>query len=273
MINPIEISDFLDYDMVDQNQSSYEFTLGVGWFSDTIGWNMSCAQSFTPTLPILTRLQLLISSTSDYEPTRPFVVAIRDDLEGDDLTVVGVSPDEITENLSWIEFDFDDISVNPGQTYYIISYTSNVSENTYSWGWHSTDVYPNGTCYWRSKVEDEFMDLTSDMAFKTYGMESTSLDIEFIRSGLSLSVTFKNIGDYDAVDITYSMNITGGLLGLINAYIEGEAEMLGSGESLSEELPDLIGFGPLQIQANAIGVNAEGITETRNGFIFFIFIF
>ena len=104
-------------------------------------------------------------------------------------------------------------------------------------------------------------------------LRPTELAIEFVPSGISLSVIVKNIGDeFDAINVNWSLNITGGILGLINKYIEGDAEILAAGDELEISLPLLIGFGPLKIVATASAVNADEVTEIWEGFIIFIFI-
>ena len=160
--------------------------------------NIQVAQSFIPTKEILTRVELFLlkNSTASY----PYIVAIKDDLMGDELTLTSVNPETIpTEDLDWIEFDFDDIRVNTGQTYYIVSYTENTTDNYYGWGVNNvSESYLFGCMYysiddgesWSNKsatshpsnieewynqgakpIFDEIP--TWDACFRTYGRENT----------------------------------------------------------------------------------------------------
>jgi hypothetical protein len=162
--------------------------------------------------------------------------------------------------------------VTTGQTYYIVSYTTNALNNTYLWGWHFPDIYPNGTTFIRYDEDDPYDETPGDMTFKTYGMESTELDIEFIKSGMALSVAFKNIGDYDAIDVVWNVNITGGIFGLINKHLDGEAEILATDDEILVRLTPIFGLGPLKVVATVSAANAEEVTEIWEGFIIFIFI-
>ena len=111
--------------------------------------SVQVAQSFIPTLPILTRLELFIgkNSTATYDLN----VAIRDDLTGDDLTLIIIDPSAVpTETYDWVSIDFDDIPVTAGQTHYIVTYTENETDNFYAWGCNNeSDSYVDG-CAWFS---------------------------------------------------------------------------------------------------------------------------
>jgi len=167
--------------------------------------NVQVAQSFIPAKEIFTRVELFIGKNST--ATYPYVLAIRDNLTEEDLTQTSVDPGDIpTEEFGWVEFDFDDIMVNTGETYYIISYTENTTENYYAWGANNdSESYPFG-CAWfsiddgetwsnesadssSSNVEEwvikgeqsRFDDIvTWDMCFKTYGRDNAPPEIPII---------------------------------------------------------------------------------------------
>ena len=159
-------------DVLDQYQTQYDSELFIGRFSQNYSSNAYAAQSFIPTQPVITRVELDL-----YKPltaSLPLFAAIRDNLTGVDLTVVSVDAEEINETIDWVEFDFKDLAVIPGETYYIVCYTATDVGNKYYWGWHSTDIYPNGTSYWTDHYLDvPFMDFAGDMVFKTYGRTNT----------------------------------------------------------------------------------------------------
>lgn len=160
--------------ILDQYQNLTIGHYAIGAVGDTL--NFSVAQGFTPAKPIVTRVELYIKN-EDLDATLPYFVAIRDNLTGDDLTKVGVSPEEISHDLSWVEFDFRDIPVTIGQTYYIVSYATRYENNRYHWGWYwneTEDNYPNGTTSFRLSPDRPYNRSEGDCAFKTYGRDSNS---------------------------------------------------------------------------------------------------
>jgi len=107
------------------------------------------AQSFIPAKEVLTRVELYIGKNST--ATYPYVLAVRANLTGEDMTLTSVDPEDVvTEDFGWVEFNFDDVTTTIGQTYYIVSYTENVTDNFYAWGANNeSDSYPFG-CAWMS---------------------------------------------------------------------------------------------------------------------------
>ena len=83
--------------------------------------NVQIAQSFIPTKEILTRVEILIGKNST--ATYPLNVEIRKELEENDLTQLSVDPSLVpTEEFDWVEINFNDIVINPGETYYLVTY-------------------------------------------------------------------------------------------------------------------------------------------------------
>jgi len=136
------------------------------------------AQSFTPTMPVLTRIELVIF-TPGPKPTSDLLVSIRSSLNGIDLTSVYVSPSVLPHggyNMPWTELDFLDISVTPGQKYYIMIHASpDYDISTYrTVGWHqSSNTYLGGEA-WVNYYNGQGWEQTSprDWCFKTYGLSS-----------------------------------------------------------------------------------------------------
>jgi hypothetical protein len=124
----------LFFDELDQEQPDTDWFEPVGPCPLVSGVsNYIIAQSFIPIKNVLTRVELMIAKNST--TTYDYMVAIRDNLSGEDLTSASISAENITtENFSWEEFDFTGIIVIPGITYYIVSYTVNATDNWYAWG-------------------------------------------------------------------------------------------------------------------------------------------
>jgi hypothetical protein len=201
-------------DELDQSQTNYDENCPapVGYYPYNTSWNISIAQSFTPTKEILTRVVLYVGK--NVTASHPYVLAIRENLTGGNLALVSVRPDEfmVLPNLSWIEFDFDDLIISIGETYYIVSYTSNVTNNTYLWGANCSDIYPNGTAYasfdggkiWWTPPH-------ADMCFMTYGRNNQPPDAPTIdgqtrgKVGKEYEYTF-NATDPNDDDVKYCID-------------------------------------------------------------------
>ncbi len=135
------------------------------------------AQSFTPRFGNLTRVKIPLSKNGLIISN--IIVSIRDNLYGNDLTVTSQSPFHVPRfSPTWIEFDFDDINVNPGETYYILCKTTlgNNRKNFYGWIASAGDTYEKGGAWigWNKGSDWEIWDFPPenpkfDFCFKTYG--------------------------------------------------------------------------------------------------------
>lgn len=166
--NIIESSLILD--TLDQQQttnSGYSYAISeYGYF----------AQSFRPTLSQLTRVQLLM-----YKKGTPdgLSISIRSSLTGPDLTLKYLSASSISTSVSWIEFDFPDISVTPGSTYYIVWDPIGIPDlnNDFYWNLGTDNPYTNGEAWinlgtW--EIHNPVSAPDPDFCFKTYGISSGS---------------------------------------------------------------------------------------------------
>lgn len=145
------------------------------------------AQSFVPTLPVLTRVELRLLKMNKINSD--FVVGIRENLTGDDLTKIAISSNKIYSSPSWINFDFKDIRVIPGKTYYIVCRTNGGNwslKYMYKWSCSELNPYPNGQLYcsldgglsWDGRYY-----APKDQCFKTYGFDDVPPETKCIISG------------------------------------------------------------------------------------------
>jgi len=132
------------------------------------------AQSFTPSLPTLTRIKLWLWKEGDV--TCDFIMSIRSNINGPDLVSISKPPNEIPdyENVDWIEFDFPDIDVNVEEKYYIVCKTYCGSWHPfigYVWIFGEYTQYTRGECWWKSEFSQNnwIVDPYSDCCFETYG--------------------------------------------------------------------------------------------------------
>jgi hypothetical protein len=156
-------------DTLDQQQTqdcNYSFAVtGNNWF----------AQSFIPTLDTLTRVELKLYKKGTLNT---LIVSIKSNLTGPDLTWIDLPGTSIPTNKTWYECDFPDISVTPGNTYYIVwtplgghdcvnnSYWCFGINNPYINGFISIYYYFYG--FWGTFNPANFSN--PDFCFKTYGL-------------------------------------------------------------------------------------------------------
>ena len=79
--------------------------------------------------------------------------------------------------MEWIEFVFDDVQLTKNQTYYMVSYTTNETDNYYGWGASISSLYPNGTVFVSMDDGETWAEESdNDMCFMTYGKETKAVN-------------------------------------------------------------------------------------------------
>jgi len=271
-------------DELDQSMTDFDGVLPLGRTNITEFYaNLSVAQSFIPQKEVLTRTQFLMARNAT--TSRPCVLAIRDNLTNENLAVTSVEPSEFPvvngtpteeDQLAWIDFNFDDIWVTPGQTYYIVVYTANITDNYYWISGNGTNIYPNGSVFisfndgynWSDEI---FPD--ADGCFKTYGLRETFLSITMKASFLGPSFVIKNIGNYTAWDVEVNLTVKGGILGLIDHQVVGGTQELLPGVVLNVTNGFIFGFGPVTISIKVLAANVHEISTEENATVILFFMF
>jgi hypothetical protein len=285
----------ITYDELDQSQPVYVngTIVPVGRIS-IFGHVLTLliAQSFVPTKEVLTRVELYMgkNATASY----PLVVGIRDNLTHQNLVETHLGPDHFTGNLTWIEFDFEALWVNPGQTYFIVCATKNATDNYYGWAASNhSDAYPNGVAYYSIDNGSSWQDSASvmqpqtpsdfkaqqradngsfDMCFKTYGLRETALNLTFISAFLTPKITITNVGNVTAQNPICTVTIQGGFFKKVNYTWSGSQAELQPGDSMLVKLRLMTGFGFITITVTASAINARPVTITKDGFLLLFFL-
>jgi len=154
-------------DILDQQQIQY-----CGWCFGITGAGM-LAQSFKPTLKTLTKVELYM-----YQKGSPtgLKISIRSSLSGEDLTSVTVSDGlQKYPTPKWMEFDFPDINVVTGKSYYIVwDPIGAYEDNTFYWGLGDDNPYYRGDPYYfNGKHWYQYKpSLDRDSCFRTYGRDN-----------------------------------------------------------------------------------------------------
>jgi len=236
------------------------------------------AQSFKPEKPILTRVQILLGKNSD-ELISPCFVAIREDLDGEDLALKEIMPAEIPladdpvnlSNISWITFNFNDLTLNTSKSYYMVVFTLAII-NYYVYGFSNEDVYSNGSLH-TATANDVIVweNTTYDLCFRTYGADAGQPDVvvtnmmgSFMAGVKGLKIFINNTGGANATDVHVNVTIKGGFLGLVNV----EYNVTFASINMSEEKNITVG-GSFGIGLAKVNVTIEDQTISRNCFILF----
>lgn len=161
-------------EVVDQQQTS---SSGQGCPFFSYLW---IAQGFIPSLETLTKVEVKLFKGGN--PTSPIIISIRNSLSGSDLTSVSIDGSLVSEYSKWIDFNFPDINVTPGNEYYIVCRSSGGSminyycavfdiNNPYGGGeaWGSINYGAN----WEL-IEDYYPQYPEpDACFKTYCLDES----------------------------------------------------------------------------------------------------
>ena len=164
------INSNVTFDDIDQEQQQEDIN---GYW---ILYNWTWAQSFIPQLNVLTRVKIKLFTNQD-DTSDILKVSIRKSLDNKDLTNITKMLNHTTDN-GWIEFDFEDIAVTIGDTYYIICMTLNdtILPKCYNWyfawsGWETPGPYQDG-CIYYSNDRYTWLNISTyddDFCFITYG--------------------------------------------------------------------------------------------------------
>lgn len=174
------------------------------------------AQSFKPSMTPLTKVLLKIEKPVVIE--YPLELSIRRYLNGSELTYMQIPSSQIPYYIHWVEFDFADIEVEIGETYYMVIRTNSPSGKSYRWldNYNQTgDSYENGKQWisfhggydWSpTEYENSFIDST----FQTYSYIS---DPDLYCSGL---MNWTDIEPASTVTGSFTVENIGSPLSYIN---------------------------------------------------------
>lgn len=157
-------------DELDQESNKIDSAYAIG------ASDKELAQSFHPTLPILTRVILRLKSTGIAE-FQYYYVDIKDSPLSSALTSAYIDRSELLVGTNICEFDFSDINVNPGGTYYIIvrGVSSTGDSHKVYWWYGYPDPYANGNAWYESISGWNYLKegaLYCDFCFQTYGTDN-----------------------------------------------------------------------------------------------------
>jgi len=102
--------------------------------------------------------------------------------------------------------------------------------------------------------------------------EPTKLDIDItIKFGMP-SLAIKNIGESNAYDVAWILNITGGIFNHIDEHLDGTKESLAPSDEIVVSFPRIFGLGRIDIEVSADAFNVERIAGEGWAFVVLFFI-
>lgn len=179
-------------DQLDQEQPNW-------WQGGTVIFNcFYAAQAFKPNLNVLSKVELWLYKYNN--PPNDLIISIRKVLTGPDLSLVTIPKEDIDWGPwdNYITCDFPDLSVIPGNTYFIVARTSGGDfNNLFCWdGCGIANIYPRGNCWLSGDCGSTWLEEElTDLCFRTYGYNYHSPEI---------SITYPDDGD--TVNGTISIN-------------------------------------------------------------------
>jgi len=160
-------------DTIDQFQTENGGS-GVAIYNETM-----YAQSFIPSLGILTRVQLFLFREGNPSNDIEITVSIKQSLYKRDIASKSINGSQISEQGEWIEFDLYYIDLIPGNIYYIVCTTSGGTKTDhFSWYFNVHNQYVGGDTQFSENYGADWFPfvLTGfphiDFCFITYGYEN-----------------------------------------------------------------------------------------------------
>jgi hypothetical protein len=132
------------------------------------------AQNFTPTMNMITKVELYLRSFGT--PEFDLTVELREnDPEGTLIDTQTYSPSEVSSSWSWFTVDFTDTSVDSGTDYFIVcppAPSGVTSSFGYEWGYAFNNQYDDGSFWFTRDGGNLWRDLPTmyEFTFKTYGI-------------------------------------------------------------------------------------------------------
>ena len=127
------------------------------------------AQSFTPSLDTLSKVDIAIMSLGHGDP-KPLHLSIRDNLTGNNLTESSLAIYDLGGGKwSWYTFDFDDIDITIGETYLIVC--KGRGDWSYKWKWKLGNPYVSGEAF-HSWDGIEWNAYDADCCFVTWAVKT-----------------------------------------------------------------------------------------------------
>ena len=158
---------------VDTNQELFDRGFPIRY---AIDGDWAGAQSFTPTIDTLTKLEIFLRKFGT--PEFNLTVELREDtIDGTLLDILSFTPAEVPSSWEWFELDFTDVLVQPGTDYFIVCPPAPSGVTTsfgFEWGYAFGNQYDDGSFWFTRDGGGLWRDLPTmyEFAFRTYGYDT-----------------------------------------------------------------------------------------------------
>lgn len=154
------------------------------------------------------------------------------------------------------------ITVNPPKI------ADHITETSYM----VTNLLPNTTYYWRIDAFDDYGYTTTGPTWNFKTKDVPVLNIKGVQGGFGkIKVTIENTGNVNAIDVNYSIDISGGIL--ISSGVRSEVvPILQSGDEVVVQSNFILGLGRIDID---ISVNAQDtplVSKSYSGLVLLFYI-
>ena len=95
---------------------------------------------------------------------------------------------------------------------------------------------------------------------------------DFPQPILGPQILIKNVGDCDAIDFEYEINVTGGILGLINKSWSGDQSLFVVDEEILIDTGTFFGLGVIEFSVTVDAWNAKKVSFQGYAMIILFFI-
>jgi len=187
-----------------------------------------------------------------------------------------------------------DVPDGPTYGYVGVEYTYTTNEVTdpdghnvsYGWDWDDSSSIewtdePSASHIWNKTGVFEVSVQAKD-DYDAYSEWSPSLGVTIVRPEieiggikgglLKVDAEIKNVGDVEINNISWSINVEGGLFGFINVTNSGTITTLASGSREIVTVKPIIGLGSVNITVTVELQGLEPIFKEKNGKVLFIFV-
>jgi len=259
----------LNQDKLDQEQT-------IATIYEDIYDEIQVIQTFKPSLTTLTRIQLFLKRYGDLSGNLSLILL--DNLMGYPIIQVTKPASDIDiYQRDWIEFDFNDIEVEIGKTYFIKLKLGDGDLYNYV-RWHGSEIntYLDGYKAVSNNNGSTWIQyLSSDCCFRTYGVAFHDFEITYLKGGSGAKIEFgiKNtgVGVLDRIYAELNLNTLITLTGNTNTKIINAS--LQPGESLNDVFSPVIGFGPATITLKLELDDGTDREIKKGGFLFLFYIY
>lgn len=238
------------------------------------------AQSFKPTFYTVTRIQLLLKQKGNIVGN--LTISIRSSLAGSDIITVSIPTENITTEPDWVNIEFNDISVLPQNSYYILCHLDEGNENNnIVWYRGTNTTYDGGVAYYsedNGSSSSWIQNIDKDFCFKTYG-KTVGGEFEILYlvgkadfPGGRIEFAIKNTGNSSISPIFLQTIFTGGLL-LTKSFTEKYDIDLKPGQIFKSEIYPIIGVGNTRVTISIWTTDGIPKTITADAFLFLFYVY